>query len=212
MAVIYLIIFCCSSLANFFFLFLYLFLIKLSLSRTMIFYSLVYFSSFALHRGLVVSKWFCGAHLPTGQSQQQSFQHPPWTSKDWDDDGSYQSMGENINLLIISYRCIHLTVPGHSVDAFALWVISGNIFLVAENHRISWVGKIIYSSFWLHMGSPKIQTIFLRALSKCFLNSSRMSAMTTALGSLFHAHHPLVQNIFLTEENSRERQSFPLMS
>ena len=66
-----------------------------------------------------------------------------------------------------------------------------------KNHRIQFQPsldgrtKIIKSNSWLHTGLPKIQTLCLRMLSKCFLNSGRVSAMTTALRSLFQGPNTL---------------------
>lgn len=45
--------------------------------------------------------------------------------------------------------------------------------------------RITESSSWFHTGQSKNQTISLRALSKCFSNSSGLVAMTASLGSLF---------------------------
>ena len=61
----------------------------------------------------------------------------------------------------------------------------------------SFITRITESSSWLHAGAPKIQTPHQRALSRHYLNSGNLAAMTTALGNLFHAHHPLEQNLFL---------------
>jgi len=41
------------------------------------------------------------------------------------------------------------------------------------------------SNTWLHRGPHKNQKIFMRVLSKHFVNSSRLGVMTAALGSLF---------------------------
>jgi len=66
-----------------------------------------------------------------------------------------------------------------------------------KNHRIQFQPsldgrtKIIKSNSWLHTGLPKIQTLCLRTLSKCFLNSGRVSAVTTALRSLFQGPNTL---------------------
>lgn len=46
----------------------------------------------------------------------------------------------------------------------------------------------------LHTGPPSIQTPCLGALSM-LLELRQLSTMTAALGSLFHAHHPLVQSL-----------------
>ena len=57
--------------------------------------------------------------------------------------------------------------------------------------------KIIRSHSWIHTGQTKIQTPWcLRALFKHW--TLQRGVVTTALGSLFHAHCPLVQNLFLT--------------
>lgn len=57
---------------------------------------------------------------------------------------------------------------------------------------------IIKFNSWLHIEPHKIQTIFLRALSKGFLKSSRLSAVTTSLGSLFQGPTTLwLKNLFL---------------
>ena len=37
----------------------------------------------------------------------------------------------------------------------------------------------------------------MAVLSRCYLNPSKLSAMITDLGSLFHAHPPLVKNLSL---------------
>lgn len=58
----------------------------------------------------------------------------------------------------------------------------------SQNHRIlSWTGpsRIIESNSWLYTRPPKNQTIYLRALSKLFLNSGKHSAMTGSLVILF---------------------------
>ena len=62
--------------------------------------------------------------------------------------------------------------------------LSALVFLTG--HRITEYPElepisIIKSNSWLHKGSPKNQTICLRALSRCFLNSGKLSAMITAL-------------------------------
>ena len=53
--------------------------------------------------------------------------------------------------------------------------------------------RITESNLCFHTGPPKNQTTWLRALSGCFLNSSELSAMPTALGSLFY----WLKNLFL---------------
>jgi len=61
---------------------------------------------------------------------------------------------------------------------------------VSQNYRIPWAGRDnmdhqvqLHPKLW---APPKIQTIHLRVLSKCFVNSCRLGAVTTALGSPFH--------------------------
>lgn len=54
----------------------------------------------------------------------------------------------------------------------------------------SFITRITESSSWLHAGAPKIQTPHQRALSRHYLNSGNLAAMTTALGNLFHAQSP----------------------
>lgn len=58
----------------------------------------------------------------------------------------------------------------------------------------SWRGptRIIESSSWFHIGPPKNWTVCLRALSRCFLNSGKLVAVTTTLGEAVPvADHPL---------------------
>ena len=38
----------------------------------------------------------------------------------------------------------------------------------------------------------------IESIVQTLLELQQLGAMTTALGSLFHAHHPLVKNLFLT--------------
>lgn len=78
---------------------------------------------------------------------------------------------------------------------------------ISLNHQIieskiisGWKGliRIIESKSWLHKALLKNQTTYLRALSRCLMNSGRRSVLNTDLGSLFCAHHPLsVKSIFL---------------
>lgn len=56
-----------------------------------------------------------------------------------------------------------------------------------KNHRIQ-----------LLAAHRSTQTLCLSMLSEIFLNSSSFGAVTSALGSLFHANHSLVKNRFLT--------------
>lgn len=56
-----------------------------------------------------------------------------------------------------------------------------------KNHRIQ-----------LLAAHRSTQTLCLSILSEIFLNSSSFGAVTSALGSLFHANHSLVKNRFLT--------------
>jgi len=67
------------------------------------------------------------------------------------------------------------------------------------------------SNSWHHMGLSKNQTLCLRTLSRCSLNSSSSGLcplpwaacpIPTALGSLFHAHCALGQNLSLTSSDS----------
>lgn len=56
----------------------------------------------------------------------------------------------------------------------------------SQNDRIhtpSWKGpvKVMESNSRFHTGQPKNLIIFLRALSKCFLNTDRFRTMTTSL-------------------------------
>ena len=65
---------------------------------------------------------------------------------------------------------------------------------------LSWKGpiRIIESSCWPCTEHAKGHTMCLRALSKGFLNSLRLGAVTTALGSLFQCPSTLwVKNFFL---------------
>jgi len=50
-----------------------------------------------------------------------------------------------------------------------------------------WKGpiRVIKSTPWLHKEPPKNQTICLRVLSRCFLNTEKLSAVTISLGRLF---------------------------
>ena len=61
-----------------------------------------------------------------------------------------------------------------------------------------WPTRIIESNSWLHTGPAKIQILRLTVLSKYFLKSGILGLWPlTALGSLFHAHHPLAKNLHL---------------
>jgi len=78
-------------------------------------------------------------------------------------------------------------------------------------NRCPYTAKLRINSFFLSWGkdhnqftnllcirSPQFQTLCLRALSKHSLSlPEQLGAVPTALGSLFHAHHPLVKNLFL---------------
>ena len=63
----------------------------------------------------------------------------------------------------------------------------------------SWKGlaRIIESKSWHHPGPPKIQTLCLSVI-QMLLELQQLRAVLTALGSPFHAHHPLVQTLSLT--------------
>lgn len=56
--------------------------------------------------------------------------------------------------------------------------------LLVLNLRICQVGReptrIIKSKWWLHIEQPQNQALCLNASSRCFLNSSKLSAMTTS--------------------------------
>lgn len=54
--------------------------------------------------------------------------------------------------------------------------------------------------------SLKFQTLFLRALSKCSLHSSRSGLCLIPFGSLFHAQHSLVKNLFLISKETEPAQ------
>jgi len=55
-----------------------------------------------------------------------------------------------------------------------------------------------FNSWVCSTGPPKNQTIYLRALSKPFLNSNRLRAMATSLGSLSQCPTTVsVKNLFL---------------
>lgn len=54
----------------------------------------------------------------------------------------------------------------------------------SQSCRLSWVGRdpnIIKSNSCLHMGSPKNQALFLRSLTKFFLNPVRLRTRTTSM-------------------------------
>jgi len=71
----------------------------------------------------------------------------------------------------------------------------------SKKHNSIWKILITYryylginkSNSWLHTGPPSNQTLSPRALHEL----QQLGAVLTALGSLFHAHHPLVKNVFL---------------
>lgn len=54
--------------------------------------------------------------------------------------------------------------------------------------------KNIKPNSWLHAGPAKIQTLCLRVVSRCSLNTSS-SGRAHCPGELFHTHHPLMQNL-----------------
>lgn len=57
---------------------------------------------------------------------------------------------------------------------------------------------VIDSSCWLYAGQLKSQILCLRTFSKWVLNSSRLSAMTTAMGRLLQCPSPLsMKKLFL---------------
>lgn len=63
-----------------------------------------------------------------------------------------------------------------------------NIKIHLESQNIpNWKRRtvIIESNFWPHTEPPKNQTLCLRVLSRCFLNSAKLSAMNASLGNLF---------------------------
>lgn len=72
------------------------------------------------------------------------------------------------------------------------------------NHRITEYPKLegTYKDHQLqHLvlcRTTQNSAISMRALFRHFLSSVKFGAMNTALGSLFHAHHLLVKNLFLT--------------
>lgn len=58
--------------------------------------------------------------------------------------------------------------------------------IIESQNILSWKRPMrITESNWLHTGQLKNQAIWLRALPKCFFNSSKRAAVTTALESLF---------------------------
>ena len=81
-----------------------------------------------------------------------------------------------------------------SIEKISYHMKSQSPTLRSQNHR-----RIIQSNSWILTAPPKNQTMRLRALSKCFLNSSRLGAVTTALWGLSQCPTTLwVQNLSLT--------------
>ena len=63
----------------------------------------------------------------------------------------------------------------------------------------SWKGptRFILSNPWLHRDFPKSNPM-PESTDQMFLELLQLSVMSSALGSLFHVHHPLVQTLPLT--------------
>lgn len=68
--------------------------------------------------------------------------------------------------------------------------------IMESQNILSWkaLTRITETNFWLHARPPKIQTIFLRTLFKCFLNSSTLVAVTISLGSLLQCRTTFFPN------------------
>lgn len=81
-------------------------------------------------------------------------------------------------------------VLGRRLHIAILWLPRAVLQAAAAMEREnipSWKGpvRICESDCWLHTGPSKNQSIRLRALSRCLLNSGKLAAMTSALGRLF---------------------------
>jgi len=69
-----------------------------------------------------------------------------------------------------------------------------------NNHRtmLSWKGTTKIIHFWLHTGPPKIQTLFLRVLSKCFFELNKARCCDCFSGQpVSISNHSLVKNLLL---------------
>lgn len=117
----------------------------------------------------------------------------------------------NVNLVISLWKRfkifwhIHLSSYYH-IQRLVMRIESWNI--------PNWKGPtgIIKSSSWLHAGTPQNQTLCLEALSKCALSSIRLSAVTTAGGSLSQCTYILTKVKILTNSTNMKqlKESFNL--
>ena len=69
---------------------------------------------------------------------------------------------------------------------------------IIEYSKLDVTIRIINSSSWLHTGPGKKLNLLSQSVVQMFLELQHLRAVTTALASLFHAHHLLVQNLSLT--------------
>lgn len=77
---------------------------------------------------------------------------------------------------------------GHKKNSISPAQVTEKDHRIIESQNIpSWKGStsVIESNSRLHTKLSKIQILYLRALSECFFNSSRLSGMTTVSDSQF---------------------------
>ena len=68
---------------------------------------------------------------------------------------------------------------------------------VAEYSELKECTRVIESNPWLHAAPPQNPNPMSESTVQILLELQQLRAVPTALGSLFHAHHALVQNLSL---------------
>lgn len=93
----------------------------------------------------------------------------------------------------------HLVQPSDSCNSRNQHTRS---FHSIEYHKLEWTQED-QSNPWLHSGSFKNQTVYLRELSKRFLDSGKLADATTSLGAYSNAQpHPLSASLLLQKKKN----------
>ena len=85
-------------------------------------------------------------------------------------------------------------------QAFPYFPLLADLPNTESENILSWKGptRVLEFNSWPCTGYPKSHTMCLRAVSRFFLNSVRLGAVITSLGSLFQCPNTLwVKNFFL---------------